>query len=107
MSMYLPLIKALIPLYYFFCLMMIWSGAMPDYTEHIDGVRIKNICDLMRAYDMDDIRDVTGPMTLMMISPFLYWVLRKKCKSWLPNISFIVLCGYWLWSFYIQYALCR
>lgn len=106
MNMYLPLIKALLPFYYAFCLMMIWLGGMPDYTENIDGVRIKNICDLMRAYAMDDIRDATGPMTLLMSSPFLYLVLRKRGKSWLANIALIVLCGYWLWSFYIQYALC-
>ncbi|MFG1174578.1 YjeO family protein [Erwiniaceae bacterium CAU 1747] len=104
--MYLPLIKALLPFYYVFCLMMMWLGGMPDYLEHMDGVEIKNICQLQRAFIGDDWRDTFGPLTLLMSSPFLYLVLRKRGKSWLANIALIVLCGYWLWSFYIQYALC-
>ncbi|MTD27962.1 DUF2645 family protein [Erwinia sorbitola] len=106
MKIYLPLIKALIPYYYIFCLVMIGMGGLPDYLEHIDGIEIKNICELQRAFISDDVRDTTRPITLMMISPFLYLVARYKFISWLANIALIGLCAYWLWSFYIQYALC-
>lgn len=105
--MYLPLLKAMVPFYYFFCLVMIFIGGVPDYSENIDGVEIKNICDLMRNYVIDDSRDAFGPITLLMITPFFIMAIIKKFKSWFANISFLVLLFFWLWSFYIQYNNCN
>lgn len=98
-----------------FTLSFIWSlicvGAITifsfiDKESLIDGLEIKNICDVMHNFVVDDIRDVGGPFTLLMIAPLFYYCLRRKTRAWYLYAMTLFLVILWIWRFFWRFHFC-
>ncbi|PHM51594.1 DUF2645 family protein [Xenorhabdus hominickii] len=104
MSDKINLLKYII--YYFFCLLIIFSFSFFEEEIYIDGVEIKNACVAHRTFVADDTRDVSAPVAALFILPLLFKATRIKFNSLKINIMLLSLIIYWLWRFFIRIMLC-
>lgn len=77
-----------------------------DKESLIDGVEIKNICDVMHNFSVDDFRDVGRIFTSLMIVPLLYYCCCKRTRAWYLYLMTLFLIGFWVWRFFLRFHLC-
>ncbi|MDE1474785.1 YjeO family protein [Xenorhabdus bovienii] len=92
--------------YYICCLFIIYLLSFFEEEVYIDGKEIKNACIAHRALVVDDIRDITAPISILFIIPLLYLAIRNKFKSLPMNIMSFSLLAYWGWRFFIRLIIC-
>ncbi|WP_437616234.1 YjeO family protein [Erwinia sp. V71] len=88
------------------CLFFIFYYSFFKEEYYIDGDEIKNVCDAWRVFVVDDIRDVTAPLTLAMIAPFIVMSVRKKSRSRFLWLMTMVLLLSWWWRFFGRLWFC-
>ncbi|WP_431222606.1 YjeO family protein [Serratia sp. L9] len=91
---------------YSVCLLSILVLSYVDKKDFIDGDEVKDICDVRRMSAIDDTRDVTASLTMPFILPFIYLVVRRKLRSSTLNVALFLLIAFWLWRFFIRFAMC-
>lgn len=93
-------------IYYLLCLFLILVLSYIDKEDLIDGDEVRSICDVRQMFSIDDTRDVTAPLTLLLITPLIYLVVNRRFRSWPLNISLILVAIFWLWRFFIRFSIC-
>jgi len=87
-----------------FLLILLFSTQ--DKEWFIDGQEIKNICDLMKYIESEDIRLVGVFITLPLFIPFVYAVVWKKQRNLWQWLIILFLLSFWLWRFIFRYQFC-
>ncbi|MBS0057097.1 MULTISPECIES: YjeO family protein [Yersinia] len=92
--------------YFLFCSFAIYLLSSFKEEAFIDGVEIKNACIAHRALVVDDIRDFTVTLAVIILIPCLIYLKKYKFKNKILNISSILLVMYFLWRFFIRLNIC-
>ncbi|WP_072133297.1 DUF2645 family protein [Winslowiella iniecta] len=88
------------------CLFFIFYYSYFKEELYIDGDEIKNVCDARRVFVVDDIRDFTAPLSLLIISPFIFFSLKKSTRcGYLTLITLFLFC-LWFWRFFGRFLWC-
>ena len=86
--------------------MLITLLSTQDKEWLIDGGEIRNICDLMKSVENDDVRIVAMVITLPLFFPYLYILTTKKKKGCFQYMSMASIVLFWLWRFILRYQFC-
>lgn len=92
--------------WFWLCILFISLFSAQDKEWMIDGVSIKNICDLRTYIENDDISDVGRIITIPLFLPFVYLLVWKKKHHWFLYLIFLCIIAFWVWRFYLRYRLC-
>ncbi|OCQ53393.1 Inner membrane protein YjeO [Photorhabdus australis subsp. thailandensis] len=92
--------------YVFFCMLLIYMMSYFEKEYYIDGIDIKNICDVYNTLVVDDTRDFDAPVSLLFLFPLFYHAAKKRFKSFFFNAISVVLLVYWAWRFFIRLIVC-
>ncbi|MEI7311083.1 DUF2645 family protein [Pectobacterium carotovorum] len=87
-------------LFYFYsilCTMIILITSIRDYEGMVDGIEIRNLCEIPEG-------DSDGVFAFIIIPLSIPFLLVKKNLARI--IIYIVLLFYYLWSFYIRFYFC-
>ncbi|MEI7267268.1 DUF2645 family protein [Pectobacterium versatile] len=84
-------------LYSLLCALIILITSIRDYEGMVDGVEIRNLCEIPEAESDGFFAFIIIPLSI----PFL---LVKKSLARI--ITYIVILFYYLWSFYIRFYFC-
>ncbi|WP_345739856.1 DUF2645 family protein [Pectobacterium versatile] len=87
-------------LFYFYsilCTMIILITSIRDYEGMVDGIEIRNLCEIPEG-------DSDGFFAFIIIPLSIPFFLVKKNLARI--IIYIVLLFYYLWSFYIRFYFC-
>ncbi|MDR0217575.1 MAG: YjeO family protein [Enterobacteriaceae bacterium] len=57
------------------------------------------------CYEKAYIRDVTAPIAIIFIMPFIFLAVKSKFRSILMNFTLLILTLYWAWHFFIRIML--
>ncbi|KAA1187614.1 YjeO family protein [Photorhabdus heterorhabditis] len=96
---------ALNTLYATFCALFIYTMSYLEEEYYIGDRDIKDICVVYKEI-IDDNRDVFAPVCLLIVSPLIYAVVKKRFKSLSLNIMTLALLAYWIWRFFIRLIVC-
>ncbi|MEI7366574.1 DUF2645 family protein [Pectobacterium sp. 1950-15] len=87
-------------LFYFYsilCALIILITSIRDYEGMVDGVEIRNLCEIPEG-------DSDGFFSFIIIPLSIPFFIVKKS---LPRvITYIILLFYYFWSFYIRFNFC-
>jgi hypothetical protein len=100
------LINSLMVIYILIVIFFTFLGGVLQYEFQIDGNEIKNVCDVLRSFVIDDIRCLIAGVSLFAIAPVLYYCFRRKFKNIIINVMLILFSLAWLWSYIIKYRNC-
>lgn len=100
------LINTLIIVYLLFVIFFTFIGGILQYEFQIDGNEIKNVCDVLSGFVIDDIRGLVAVMSLLSVAPVLYYSFRGRFKNITINVILILFSLVWLWSYIIKYRNC-
>ncbi|WP_224653157.1 DUF2645 family protein [Pectobacterium versatile] len=84
-------------LYSILCAMIILITSIRDYEGMVDGVEIRNLCEIPEG-------DSDGFFAFIIIPLSIPFLLVKKSLARI--IIYIVILFYYLWSFYIRFYFC-
>ncbi len=73
----------------------------------IDGNEIKNACMAYKVFVVDDIRDFTVTLTLILLIPVFFYLKKTKFRDAKFTLLIIALLLYSLWRFYIRLNFCH
>ncbi|AUY23973.1 MAG: DUF2645 family protein [Mixta calida] len=97
------------------CLALLYSGfcffniAYLSYfkeEQYIGDEGINTVCDAMQYLVVDDSRDFTAPLTLLMILPLLWFSLCRKHRALYLMLLSILLLAFWYWCFFGRLQFC-
>ncbi|MGQ3904891.1 DUF2645 family protein [Mixta calida] len=97
------------------CLALLYSGfcffniAYLSYfkeEQYIGDEGINTVCDAMQYLVVDDSRDFTAPLTLLMILPLLWFSLCRKHRALYLMLLSILLLAFWYWRFFGRLQFC-
>ena len=74
--------------------------------QYIGDEGIKTVCDVMQYLVVDDSRDFTASLTLLMIMPLLWFGLRRRHRALYLTLSSLLLLIFWYWRFFGRFQLC-
>lgn len=100
------MVKAIIIFYILLVMIFALAGGVPEYASAIDGVDIKNVCDVLRNFVSNDIRGFVAIASLIAIVPVILYCVKNKFKSKSINIMLVLFACFWVWYFIIQYRNC-
>lgn len=89
---------------FFIFLSLIFSSLKEEFF--IDGDEIKNICDVVRVFVVDDHRGTMAIAILLAIVPVVIYSVKTKFKSKLVNVSLFFFFLVWGWNFIYKYRDC-
>lgn len=99
--------KRLVPvLYWLLCITAIYLLSSFKEEVFINSEEIKNACVAHRAFVVDDTRDVTLPITIILLLPWLYGLKRTRLSSLIMNAALLLLVVFALWRFWLRLTLC-
>lgn len=87
-------------LFYFYsilCALIILITSIRDYEGMVDGVEIRNLCEIPEA-------DSDGFFAFIIIPLSIPFFFVKKSISRI--ITYLIVLIYYLWSFYLRFTLC-
>ncbi|GKW03230.1 hypothetical protein BV921_05495 [Pectobacterium odoriferum] len=87
-------------LFYFYsilCALIILITSIRDYEGMVDGVEIRNLCEIPEA-------DSDGFFAFIIIPLSIPFFIVKKSLA--RAITYIILLFYYFWSFYLRFTLC-
>ncbi|PWD59032.1 DUF2645 family protein [Pectobacterium parmentieri] len=85
-------------LYSFLCAMIILITSIRDYEGMVDGVEIKNLCEIPEG-------DSDGFFSFIIIPLSIPFFLVKRSMA--RTTTYIIILFYYLWSFYIRFNFCQ
>lgn len=100
------IINALIVFYILIVMFFFLTGSIPEYLSMVDGVEIKNVCDVLRNFVSNDIRLWVAIAALIAILPVIIYCIKIKFRIKSINLTLILFSGVWVWNFIIQYRNC-
>lgn len=100
------IINALIIFYIVIVMFFFITGSVPEYLSMVDGVEIKNVCDVLRSFVSNDIRGGVAIAALIAILPVIIYCVKIKFRIKSINLTLMLFSGVWVWNFIIQYRNC-
>lgn len=100
------IINALIVFYILIVMFFFLTGSIPEYLSMVDGVEIKNVCDVLRIFVSNDIRLWVAIAALIAILPVIIYCIKIKFRIKSINLTLMLFSGVWVWNFIIQYRNC-
>lgn len=98
--------KVTIYIYYTMLFPVIYLLSSFKEESLIDGVEIRNACMAHRAFVVDDIRDFTVTLAIILLVPCFYFLQKTKFKSTSIIFLTIAVIFYSAWRFFIRITLC-
>ncbi|MCL1028847.1 DUF2645 family protein [Serratia silvae] len=88
--------------------LMFSSVIFSSFSEEsfIDGDEIKNICDVVRVFVVDDYRGTMAIAILLAFSPVVIYSAVRKFRGVIVNISIAAFLLSWVYLFIIKYKDC-
>lgn len=102
----ISLTSVLILLYAWFVIFNSWVFSFSEAEKYIDGDEVKNICQAMRMYVVDDYRGEMAVITLIAIIPVFIFCLKVNFLRKTLSISLLVFLLIWIYGFFIKYKDC-
>ncbi|MFU2318779.1 DUF2645 family protein [Rahnella sp. PCH160] len=100
------IINCLIIFYILIVMFFFLTGSIPEYLSLVDGVEIKNVCDVLRIFVSNDIRVWFAIAALIAILPVIIYCVKIKFRIKSINLTLMLFSGVWVWNFIIQYRNC-
>ncbi|MDY1037656.1 DUF2645 family protein [Lelliottia sp. CFBP8978] len=91
-----------------FCVSILWITflSVQDKEWLIREGSVKNICDLMKYIETDDVRDVGIVLTIPLIFPAIYTLVCIRKHYWFISFVILLITAFWLWRFFLRYQIC-
>lgn len=88
--------------------LMLSSLAFSTLSEesYIDGDEIKNVCDAIRVYIVDDYRGTMAIAILLAFSPVAIYMAVRKLRGIIVNLSAVAFLISWVCLFIIKFKNC-
>lgn len=74
--------------------------------QYIDGNEVKNVCDAVRMFQVDNPRAFTASLGFLMLMPLFIACLSRKHRNLFLTVVTIALFFWWGWRFYGRLAVC-
>ncbi|EJS94624.1 DUF2645 family protein [Pectobacterium wasabiae] len=84
-------------LYSFLCAMIILITSIRDYEGMVDGVEIRNLCEIPEGDSDGFFAFIIIPLSI----PFFF--LKRSIAR---TMTYIIILFYYLWSFFIRFNFC-
>ncbi|MCG5048623.1 YjeO family protein [Pectobacterium brasiliense] len=84
-------------LYSLLCALIILITSIRDYEGMVDGVEIRNLCEIPES-------DSDGSFAFIIIPLSIPFFFVKKSIARI--ITYLIVLIYYLWSFYLRFTLC-
>ncbi|MBN3066589.1 YjeO family protein [Pectobacterium brasiliense] len=84
-------------LYSILCAMIILVTSIRDYEGMVDGVEIRDLCEIPES-------DSDGSFAFIIIPLSIPFFFVKKSIA--RKITYLIVLIYYLWSFYLRFTLC-
>jgi len=100
------MLKIIMYFYYVFSFPLIYILSSFKEEDYIDGIDIKNACIAHRALVVDDTRDFTITLAIILLIPCVFFLKKYKLKSIQINTLTVAIIAYSIWRFYIRLNIC-
>lgn len=77
-----------------------------DEEAYLRDDEIKNVCDVIKSYVVDDNRTTSAIAMLVAIVPVVIYCIKTNVSHIIVNISMIFFFMAWVWCFIIRFRNC-
>lgn len=81
-------------------------GGIVEKQELIDGVEIKDVCDVLRVFVVDDSRAAFATGTLILMVPVFIYGGVKRFRIVPVNMVLVAFIILWCWRFIFKFRSC-
>ncbi|CNH81254.1 Inner membrane protein yjeO [Yersinia pekkanenii] len=99
-------LSIIVVIYVWFLIFSSLISSSFNAESFIDGDEIKNICDVIKVFVVDDYRSVMAIAILLAIIPVVIYCIMTKFKGIIINISIAAFALSWIFLFVVKFRDC-